>query len=202
MRSGEDRIKKLVSKSKVVDTAKDIPDHLIVEVKSLDDFERMKGQLYFCEEDQAFYKKGGANWMRYAYKPEEQQSERMYQETSLPDFGEKPSQEEKDPFGSPFDSIQEEPEPKEDKVFELEKKVFELTATVDAMKEWQENTIQWAYQMKEWVQKNNDSLHAEINKIKVAQDEGFITLKDNYELKIEELRRQIETWVQKINSRK
>jgi len=62
MRSGEDRIKKLVEHSKVVDTAKDIPKHQIVEVQSLDDFEAIRGQLYFCQDEQAFYKKGGNGW--------------------------------------------------------------------------------------------------------------------------------------------
>lgn len=187
----EKQIKKLISKATVVDSV-DIPRDEIVDMKSFDDFLRFKGELYFFEKQDAFYKKGGSVWMRYLIRPEAEElpaTGTVKAKQSLPSFGDEPAKEKEKDFDTFGNALSE--ECKTD-LEALREEIAKMQEQIAGMQKWQADTVEWAHKIRDYIDRTVNYFNIEIKKLKTAQDEGFATLKDNFELRIEQVKQELQ----------
>jgi len=73
--------------------------------------------------------------------------------------------------------------------------LLEFKEELRTVKELHGELMKWSTTFKEWVEKTIAHMNSEIEKIKKGQETGYVTLKENYELKIKKLDEKIQAQI-------
>lgn len=154
-------IKKMLEKASVIDKI-NVKEEDIIFMDSLEDFYNQKGKLYYMESNETFYKKDRDSLFAYKYNPEL--------------IKEKPKI---------ISRIINGTEKKELPSFKIEEPIMD--GELDNLKEFKEDTIKWANELKTYIDINFNKIKKRVNDLEIKQKEIIGLVKRDIDLKIEKI---------------